>query len=725
MTFRLSLALLGLTGWLTTSVVANDKDKVEVLARGPVHEAYAEPVEREPKPSPVLAKEPPKAIEELPPDQKPDGANVQWMPGYWAWDDDKEDYIWVSGFWRNAPPGRTWVPGSWRKAEGGYQWSGGFWVGAKDDQKAEVDYLPKPPAPLDNEGAATPPPSDDHTYVPGTWLWRDRWVWQPGYYIEHRPGWVWTAPHYRWTPAGYVYIAGYWDYPLDERGILFAPAYIPPAVYTAPAFVYTPTVVVREDCLYGAFFVRRGFGCYYFGDYFAPRYAGVGFVAWGGHVSASVTIGGWYDPLFSYYRCGYRADPFWRAGIVDLYCGRYRGDYLCPPRTLIQQNTVINNITNNTNVNNVNLNNVTMLSNLNEATRGGRRNLRTVSDADRRAQQDAARSVREVADRRATLESQIAGRPGAGKSASPRSLRLDTPPSPVASKSQPTPKTTGAGKVGSAPTAKLPAAPPPPKPTVLGKIEPKVGGNTPAPKSQAPLSKSSPPALPKSNPLSKGDSTPAAPKAGPLPKSDAPAPRTQPKSSPAIPRATPKSSPDVAPRPAPKVSPTIPKSSPSPARPPAAIPSVPKSSPPPARPPAVPRSSPPPSRPAPKASKSPSVGSLPPAASSRPPVIRGASPAPARSAAPPATRSIPRAPAAAPPTRSIPRAPAAAPPTRSIPRAPAAAPPTRSVPRAPATRSIPRATPSRPSPSISRPAPSVRRPAPAPARPAAPQRGRR
>src|SRR5262249_9013045 len=170
MTFRLSLLSLGLAAWLSTSAFAAD---VEILARGPVHEGYAEPAEREPTATPMVPKEPPKPIEELPPDQKPQGDNVQWMPGYWGWDEEKKDYIWISGFWRDAPPGRAWVPGSWRKGADGWQWTGGFWADAKGSDKAQLSYLPPPPKPLDDTGATTPKPSDNHTYVPGTWVWRD------------------------------------------------------------------------------------------------------------------------------------------------------------------------------------------------------------------------------------------------------------------------------------------------------------------------------------------------------------------------------------------------------------------------------------------------------------------------------------------------------------------------------------------------------------------------
>ena len=60
------------------------EDGVEVLTRGPVHEAFAETVTFDPEPGIVVAKAPPAAIEELPPDQRPEGANVAWIPGYWA-----------------------------------------------------------------------------------------------------------------------------------------------------------------------------------------------------------------------------------------------------------------------------------------------------------------------------------------------------------------------------------------------------------------------------------------------------------------------------------------------------------------------------------------------------------------------------------------------------------------------------------------------------------------
>src|SRR5579864_5223141 len=250
---------------------------VEVQTRGPIHEAFAEPVDSQPAPTHVINRQPPAPIEEQPPDQRPEGDRVQWIGGYWAWDDARNDFLWVSGFWRTPPPGRTWVPGSWRDANGGFQWVSGYWA---PEQKTEQQYLPPPPASIET-GPTIPAPSQQHVYVPGSWYYNDyRYVWRPGVWVEYHPGWVWIPAHYRWTPAGYVFIEGYWDFPLRERGLLFAPVYISPVVAYRPGWYYSPTFVVYDNSLYGALFVRTGSTHYYFGDYFEARYTSIGYHSW-------------------------------------------------------------------------------------------------------------------------------------------------------------------------------------------------------------------------------------------------------------------------------------------------------------------------------------------------------------------------------------------------------------------------------------------------------------
>src|SRR4051812_15419016 len=218
---------------------------VEVLTRGPVHEAYASTSEPPTVPA-AVPNAPPEPVEEMPPDQKPEGDNVQWIPGYWHWDEERTDFIWISGFWRVSPPHQVWVPGSWRQGGTGWQWVTGFWQDTTPVANAqpvaaqpEVEYLPTPPAPIES-GPAIPAPGPTSVYVPGSWMWRGRYLWRPGFWMAYRPGWIWVPAHYRWTPVGYVFIDGYWDYPLARRGVLFTPVYFSRTVLVQPGFVYTP-----------------------------------------------------------------------------------------------------------------------------------------------------------------------------------------------------------------------------------------------------------------------------------------------------------------------------------------------------------------------------------------------------------------------------------------------------------------------------------------------------
>src|SRR5208283_5098149 len=55
---------------------------IDVLTRGPIHEAFAQLSAVNPDPTPEVPRKPPDPIPELPPEQKPPGSNVQWVPGY-------------------------------------------------------------------------------------------------------------------------------------------------------------------------------------------------------------------------------------------------------------------------------------------------------------------------------------------------------------------------------------------------------------------------------------------------------------------------------------------------------------------------------------------------------------------------------------------------------------------------------------------------------------------
>jgi len=303
---------------------------VDVLTRGPVHEAFAGTVAFDPQAGIVVPKAPHAAIEELPPDQRPEGTNVAWIPGYWAWDDERSDFVWVSGIWRSLPPGRQWVPGYWAQAAGGFQWTSGYWA---DAQAAQVEYLPPPPTTVE-AGPNISAPSADYAWIPGCWVWHaGRYVWRPGYWAAMQTDWVWMPAHYVWTPRGYVYVGGYWDYAVPRRGVLFAPVYFRVAHCRRHGYHYSPSVVINLAYATDHLFLRPSYGHYYFGDYYAAAYVTAGYYPW---FSLHVRRHG-YNPFYAQQSWLHRHDRDWERRVkVEFVTRRDRTDTR-PPRTVAEQ----------------------------------------------------------------------------------------------------------------------------------------------------------------------------------------------------------------------------------------------------------------------------------------------------------------------------------------------------------------------------------------------------
>ena len=308
----------------------------EVLAHGPVHEAFASRYETDDEQHSVINRNPPEPIDEIPPESMPDGDNIVWVPGYWDWDEERSDFIWVSGLWRDVPPGQQWVPGSWVESQGGWQWVSGFWT---TEQAQQVTYLPEPP-PSQELGPNVAAPGENYFWVPGCWVYENQYRWRPGFWSQAYPNWVWVPARYYWTPRGYVYTAGYWDYPPTARATLFNPIYFPN--YRVRRF--RPRVVVPVGPLMVHLFVRPGYRNYYFGNYYGPQYLNAGYYPW---IAAPTYYNrrGFYDPMWNYYRYAAGRSTFnqllsWNQ--YYQYNERYR-----PPRSYRQYQNFHINITQN------------------------------------------------------------------------------------------------------------------------------------------------------------------------------------------------------------------------------------------------------------------------------------------------------------------------------------------------------------------------------------------
>ncbi len=300
---------------------------VDVQTRGPVHEAFASPT-TDPQPSPLVQRKPPAQLDELPPEEKPDG-NVVWIGGYWAWDVDRQDYMWVSGCWRAKPSGREWVPGYWREQDTGWTWVAGFWGKTETNGNlSEVSYLAAAPPAAPQVAPPGDPPAADTFYIPGGWTWVDadaRYEWRAGYWTRSYPGYVYIPGDYRWTPRGYIYVPGYWDQTLDRRGLLYAPVVVDFNV-VGPRFVYCPAYAVTDVYVMDSLFIWPGHCHYYYGDYYGPRYVALGFehsVLWSRHH---------YDPIIVYERWH---NPRWYDSHVRLVGERNAGRAPLPPRRFV------------------------------------------------------------------------------------------------------------------------------------------------------------------------------------------------------------------------------------------------------------------------------------------------------------------------------------------------------------------------------------------------------
>ena len=514
---------------------------VEVLTRGPVHEAFAGTVTFDSEPGMVVSKTPPEPIAEVPPNQKPAGDNVAWIPGYWAWDEDRTDFLWISGIWRSLPPGRQWVPGYWTQVDQGSQWTSGYWA---DSQLAEVQYLPEPPATAETGPIGTAP-SANHIWIPGSWVWnQNSYGWQPGYWSAAQQNWVWTPAYTQWTPRGYISVGGYYDYSVARRGVLFAPVYMNSSVYSQQGFTYSPAMAISMAVFGNQLFLRPSYGHYYFGDYYGSNYSGAGYQPWFAFNSGRLG----YDPFYAQQAWQNRQNPAWAKTVQSDYQNRVDHEGARPPRTLADQQTLIKSGT----LTDKNVATVTSLDQM-AKSKDSSLKLEPVTKAEQQSLAKHGQAVQDFRGERQKLEAKGAVTGKAGK----ESAAVKLPKSPVVANSS--------DKLGTEHT--------PPKTHDIPKSDPKVepkpreAAAKVVPPKTAPV-KAAKPVLPEGKPATTAEpkvKPTVTPKTEKPPETPRPTPRTEPK---VEPKGVPKVEPKAEPKPGPKAEPKpVPRPEPRPIAP--------------------------------------------------------------------------------------------------------------------------------------------------------------
>lgn len=210
----------------------------------PIHEAFISR-NRGLTPLEVIGRQPPAPIAETPPPQQ--NAQTIWIPGYWYWLRDKQDFVWICGVWRLPPSERVWSSGYWKNVQGGWTWITGAWM--TDPAKTPWLYSKEPPPSPQNENVGNPP-SKDYYWFSGYWEFvpsTGKFQWLSGSWQKFNSGLILEPAHWIWRPEGYLFVSTYWDWSIETRGqaydctshaILTAPMIAQQLIYCYPDYLY-------------------------------------------------------------------------------------------------------------------------------------------------------------------------------------------------------------------------------------------------------------------------------------------------------------------------------------------------------------------------------------------------------------------------------------------------------------------------------------------------------
>lgn len=292
--------------------------RTQPIDRVAIHEAFASVPQAIVSAGPIVPHVPPQLVLERPIGPQRTGTNVAWIDGYWAWHADRSTYYWVSGFWREIPPGRAWVPGQWFAAPGGYQRSNGYWANA---QQPAGTVTSRPPSLIDWVPDSVAPGIDSF-WVPPKYVWsNDTFALQAGYWTTHQDQFVWQPATYIQTQEGFVFVDGYWDFELDVRGVPYAPLSVPIDIASQTPIVVEPELLLSPNatiCIH--MFMQPGDSHYYFGNFYVQSDLDRGFLPWYDARAQAYAA----STLVSYYQRKFSRQGVSFAAATSGYANRYR-----------------------------------------------------------------------------------------------------------------------------------------------------------------------------------------------------------------------------------------------------------------------------------------------------------------------------------------------------------------------------------------------------------------
>lgn len=220
------------------------------VEEGPIHEAFVQRITGSIALD-AVPNAPPTPVQERIPTQK--DPQTIWIPGYWEWDSERQDFYWVTGTWRRPPPGRSWIPSIWLNSDEGWVRVHGFW---SDLPESNLVYIEQAP-PDDIDETVANPPGQNYFWLDGYWSFnasKNDYEWLEGLWQALDPNWIMVPAHYVWRPDGYVFVSAYWDWVLEDRGDAFSPIDIPAGrregVVYEPAIVLEPVVIIPRLLVY-------------------------------------------------------------------------------------------------------------------------------------------------------------------------------------------------------------------------------------------------------------------------------------------------------------------------------------------------------------------------------------------------------------------------------------------------------------------------------------------